>query len=309
MPISPSSASRSAAVVKRFARFRRQVTVSEVSGAMGDLGTYIPIVTALCIQYGLSLRGTLVLSGLASIATGLLFDIPMAVQPMKSIAAVALAADASDGFTIDSMLAAGIITATFVMFLGITGLIDRFNRAVPLPVVRGIQLGLGALLVKKGVALLSDRHDWTERLLGWDGHLLAALCFSFVLLFYRSDRVPSALLLFGFGICVATVRRFGADEEASGNLDSSLLTNHAPNGTATTTQQSECAAIVGVEDAFTFHMIGWQDWSRGLIHMAIPQIPLTTLNSVIAVCKLSVDLFPDRPAGAYLPLSTQSSRS
>jgi MFS superfamily sulfate permease-like transporter len=29
---------------------------------------------------------------------------------------------------------------------------------------------------------------------------------------------------------------------------------------------------------------------------ALPQIPLTTLNSVIAVCALSRDLFPDRPA-------------
>src|SRR5205814_6147517 len=29
---------------------------------------------------------------------------------------------------------------------------------------------------------------------------------------------------------------------------------------------------------------------------SLPQIPLTTLNSVIAVCALSVDLFPERPA-------------
>ena len=40
-----------------------------------------------------------------------------------------------------------------------------------------------------------------------------------------------------------------------------------------------------------------QDWKTGLLLGAIPQIPLTTLNSVIAVCALSADLFPDRPAG------------
>ena len=37
------------------------------------------------------------------------------------------------------------------------------------------------------------------------------------------------------------------------------------------------------------------DWSIGL-RGAVPQIPLTTLNSVIAVCALSIDLFPKRPA-------------
>ena len=181
---------------------------------MGDLGTYVPIVTALCIQYGLSLRSTLVLSGLASIATGVMFDIPMAVQPMKSIAAVALAADAADGYTVDSMLAAGIITASFVMALGLTGLIDDFNRLIPLPCVRGLQLGLGVCLCQKGVRLLSTNKDWTARLLGWDGHLLAAACLSFVLLFYRSNRVPSALILFGFGLAMAVFRvTTAADDE------------------------------------------------------------------------------------------------
>ena len=37
-------------------RFVSRLTLSEISGAMGDLGTYIPIVIALSIQYGLSLR-------------------------------------------------------------------------------------------------------------------------------------------------------------------------------------------------------------------------------------------------------------
>ena len=79
-------------------------------------------------RYGLSLRNTFVLSGISSVATGLMFDIPMAVQPMKSIAAVALAADSSEEFTIESMLAAGMITASFVMVLGLSGLIDAFNK-------------------------------------------------------------------------------------------------------------------------------------------------------------------------------------
>ena len=41
----------------------------------------------------------------------------MAVQPMKSIAGVALAADAGE-YTVEAMLAAGLTTAAFVTFLG-----------------------------------------------------------------------------------------------------------------------------------------------------------------------------------------------
>ncbi|CBI36231.3 unnamed protein product, partial [Vitis vinifera] len=40
--------------------------------------------------------------------------------------------------------------------------------------------------------------------------------------------------------------------------------------------------------------ITWEDWKIGFFRGAIPQIPLSILNSVIAVCKLSADLFPDR---------------
>ena len=38
----------------------------------------------------------------------------------------------------------------------------------------------------------------------------------------------------------------------------------------------------------------WADFVTAFPKAALPQIPLTTLNSVIAVCALSADLFPDR---------------
>lgn len=43
-----------------------------------------------------------------------------------------------------------------------------------------------------------------------------------------------------------------------------------------------------------FHVlkITWDDFKVGFIRGAVPQIPLSVLNSVIAVCKLSGDLFP-----------------
>lgn len=39
-------------------------------------------------------------------------------------------------------------------------------------------------------------------------------------------------------------------------------------------------------------------WRDGFVKGAIPQLPLTLLNSVIAVCKLSKDLFPEKQVHA-----------
>lgn len=43
-----------------------------------------------------------------------------------------------------------------------------------------------------------------------------------------------------------------------------------------------------------FHVLNltWDDFKVGFIRGAVPQIPLSVLNSVVAVCKLSGDLFP-----------------
>jgi MFS superfamily molybdate transporter len=55
----------------------------EVSGALGDLGTLLPLMIALAVQGSISLDSTLVFSGLFNILTGVIFGIPLPVQPMK----------------------------------------------------------------------------------------------------------------------------------------------------------------------------------------------------------------------------------
>ena len=58
-------------------QFRSRLVMSEFSGALGDLGTFIPIIVALAVQYDLSFPATLMLAGGANLATGFLFDIPV----------------------------------------------------------------------------------------------------------------------------------------------------------------------------------------------------------------------------------------
>jgi len=69
----------------------------ELSGMLGDLGLYIPIVVLLALNNQIDLGSTLVTTGLCNIITGLLFKVPMCVQPMKSIATVALTNALSEG--------------------------------------------------------------------------------------------------------------------------------------------------------------------------------------------------------------------
>jgi hypothetical protein len=64
-------------------RTLRQSPAAEVSGALGDLGTLLPLMIALALQGSINLSSTLVFSGLFNIVTGAVFGIPLPVQPMK----------------------------------------------------------------------------------------------------------------------------------------------------------------------------------------------------------------------------------
>ena len=85
---------------------------------------------ALVRTVGLDLGTTLCFTGLYNIFSGLFFGIPMPVQPMKAIAAVAIS---NEDITLTHMLAGGIFVSAVTFLLGITRLINVFNRSPLLP--------------------------------------------------------------------------------------------------------------------------------------------------------------------------------
>jgi MFS superfamily sulfate permease-like transporter len=239
----------------RHARLNRH----EVAGSLGDLGTFLPLLVGMASQNGLNFASSLFFAGLFNVITGVTFGIPMAVQPMKAIAAVAL----TEGLTVGQILAAGATVSLIVLLLGLTGLINWLNRVIPKPVVRGLQLALGLSLLMKGLQMVAHTRTWA----GPDSYLTGIISVALVLAFFFSQRVPAALLLFGLGILV------------------------------TVWKDPNVVASVGVHFTLPFWSPpGWSDFVTAFPRASLPQIPLTTLNSVIAVCALSVDLFPDRPA-------------
>ena len=76
------------------ARIALVVVGRELSGACGDLGTFIPHAIGAMTVAGLAPAG--VLFGFAAflIGTGLFYGLPLAAQPMKAVSAVIWAATA-----------------------------------------------------------------------------------------------------------------------------------------------------------------------------------------------------------------------
>ncbi|KAL3840933.1 hypothetical protein ACJIZ3_025524 [Penstemon smallii] len=288
-------------------RWRHQLTtslrlktslLSELSGAVGDLGTFIPIVLALTLVSHVDLSTTLIFTAFYNIATGFLFGTPMPVQPMKSIAAVAVSE--TPHLTVSQIAAAGISTAAVLLLLGVTGLMSVLYRYLPLPVVRGVQLSQGLAFAFSAIKYIRYNQDFTVTTatkttdprpwLGLDGLVLALTCLLF-LVFTTGDgggggyesspavlstrrrriqkrlrilsAIPSALLVFVLGLIFCFVR------------DPSIFKD-----------------LKFGPSRFHVLKITWEDFKIGFVRGAVPQIPLSVLNSVIAVCKLSGDLFP-----------------
>ncbi|GFR41642.1 hypothetical protein Agub_g2377, partial [Astrephomene gubernaculifera] len=133
------------------------LTWAEVSGSLGDLGTFLPLLIGLVQKVNLDLGTTLIVTGIYNLVSGLQFRIPMCVQPMKTIAAVALAAS-QPALTLSQLLHAGLFVAGCELLLGATRLVDVVNRLVPASVIRGVQLAVGVKLAMKGIDMALRIH-------------------------------------------------------------------------------------------------------------------------------------------------------
>lgn len=88
--------------------------MAEWSGGLGDLGTFLPVTVSLCLVCELNLAAALIWAGLLNAATGWLFRQPIPVQPMKAVAALAVAGGLGAG----AVRAAGIGMGAVVFLLG-----------------------------------------------------------------------------------------------------------------------------------------------------------------------------------------------
>ena len=167
-----------------------EFNLRELAGSMGDFGTLFPLAIGYIVIVGLNPVGLLVMMGLANIATGLVYRLPMPIEPMKVLAVVAIAQHWSPSMVYASGFAMGIIWLVFAA----TGIIGLVARVTPNSVVRGIQVTLGVLLAIEAIKMLST---------GW---WLAIVSILIVLVLRENRYAPAAIVLMILGIALLAVK-------------------------------------------------------------------------------------------------------
>ena len=176
--------------------------------------------------------------------------------PVQPMKAIAVVV-ITEGLGHGEMAAAGILMG--IMMLVMACFIGHVNRFIPKPIIRGIQLGVGIKLAVKGAG-------WVGTLPFWGlNSMFFAILIGIFLLFLLKKNQPALLYIFLMGFIVIFI---------DNGLD-------MPTGFFA---WPDFQIIVPSASA----------WYNGFFKGALPQLPLTTLNSVIAVCALSSDYFPGR---------------
>jgi MFS superfamily sulfate permease-like transporter len=233
----------------------------EWAGAFGDLGTFIPFVVAYITVLKIDPVGVLFAFGIAMIACGAYFKTPFPVQPMKAIGAIAATQAAQTAvITPSSVYCASLVTGLLWLALGLTGATGRIVKLVPRTVIVGIVLGLGLSFMLEGIKMMQT---------GW---LIAAIGLFGTLMLLTNHRIPGmfAVLIFG-AVCGALQH-----PDLLSRLQGSSFAVRLPRFTLLSS-------------------LNWYDLSVGAFLLALPQLPLTLGNAVIAISEENNRLFPQHP--------------
>lgn len=158
--------------------------LAELSGALGDLGTFLPHIVGAITVVGMSPVGILFGFGFFYIASAAFYGLPMSVQPMKAASAAVLVTPMAPG----AVAGGGLVIGALFLVAGLSGAITRIARIMPPVVAAGLQLGLGLSLAVLGVGLAA-RELW----LGVATSLL-------MLILLKNRAVPAALPAVAFGV-------------------------------------------------------------------------------------------------------------
>ncbi len=167
-----------------------EFNLRELAGSMGDFGTLFPLAIGYFAINGMNPSGLLVMLGIANIVTGLVYRLPMPLQPMKVLAVVAIA----QKWPTSLIYASGVATGVIWLILSFTGLIQKLAAITPRSVVRGIQIALGIMLAIEGFKMIST---------GW---ILGAIAIVIVLILRTNKYAPAAIVLMLLGIGIMSFK-------------------------------------------------------------------------------------------------------
>jgi len=162
----------------------KKFTLRELGGALGDWGTLIPFIIGYVSIVGLNPAGIFFCLGITNIILGIKFNLPLPVQPQKTIGTVAISQKWNPSLVISTGFGTGIIWT----ILGFTKILEKIVKKVPTVTVRGIQLGLGLIL------------GWTAFLLLSSNIILGLISIAIIILLINNKRIPSAVILVLLGV-------------------------------------------------------------------------------------------------------------
>jgi len=241
----------------------------ELAGSFGDLGTLLPIVVAMILINKLSPTTVFLSFGLFYLLTGFYFKLPIPVQPLKAVGAIAIAFP--DQITESVIGASGVIFGALLLLFSLTGFVDKLAKLFTQPVVRGIQLALGLVFLRKGIDLIVGKQLFLSGVIGKYPDLainliLGVVVFAVVLLLLDNKKLPAAIAAVGIGIVAGF---------ALGGLGDQRLTL----GPTKIQLMS-----------FSLH-----DFWIAFIMLILPQIPLTIGNACVGTSDLCTTLYPKDP--------------
>jgi SulP family sulfate permease len=224
---------------------------------VADLGVLVPLVGALVLVNGLEPGPVLLIAGLLVVASGLGFGIPFPVQPLKALTALAVAQQL-DAEIIHS---AGLQIGLILVLLSVTGTADLLARVFTRPVIRALQLGVGALLVVSAVNLVRDPPRLFDA--APDAAVGLALMtgtLALVALAAHLRRPALTLVLLAVGVAAT----WAADPPALGRVEATLPSLSLP---------------------------AWSVAGTAFVLLVVPQLPLTYGNAVVGVSDLAREHF------------------
>ncbi len=242
-------------------KIKNRFGISEWSGAVGDLGTLLPLAFALVIFNGFGISRLFLLWGAAYIISGWYFKVPVSVQPLKAMSVIAIGL----GLSTEMLAGTAFFYGLLLIILSATGAIRWLQKWFSPALVKGIQLGIGLILIHKAIQLVFDK-----------GFLLTgndkSLIYSFVLLIVLlpiigllqvRQKLPVTLILIVISIIAVSIFY---------NVEIPTVKSALVN----------------------FSLPHWGIIPDALILLIIPQLPLTLGNAMFAASDASHSFWPDR---------------
>jgi SulP family sulfate permease len=247
----------------------------ELAGSLGDLGTLLPLAIGMIMINGLSPSGLFFAVGVFYIFSGCYYGITVPVQPMKVIGAYAIAT----AMSASQIAASGALIGLVLVVIGGTGAITVIGKYTPKPVVRGVQVSTGTLLMVQGVKFMMGSSKFqvlrqaAEPYLSLQslgpipiGIVIGIIGGVLTLALLDNRKLPAGLLVVLGGLALGLA--FGT-HEGLGNLRPGFY----------------------FPKLLPFGLPAGADLTFALLVLVLPQIPMTVGNAVIANADLSREYF------------------